>query len=43
MLVIPALDNVVRLLPPLVIGQAEIDDALKRLAAACEAMSAGKK
>ena len=43
MLVIPAGDNVVRLLPPLIIGEAEVADALKRLTAACEAMSAGKK
>ena len=43
MLVIPALDNVVRLLPPLIIGEAEVNDALARLEATCEAMSAGKK
>ena len=43
MLVIPAGDNVVRLLPPLIIGEAEVTDALTRLTAACEAMSAGKK
>jgi acetylornithine/N-succinyldiaminopimelate aminotransferase len=35
MLVIPAGDNVVRLLPPLIVGEAEIDEALKRLEAAC--------
>ena len=43
MLVIPAGDNVVRLLPPLIIGEAEVTDALTRLTAVCEAMSAGKK
>ena len=35
LLVIPAGDNVVRLLPPLIVGDAEIDEALKRLDAAC--------
>jgi acetylornithine/N-succinyldiaminopimelate aminotransferase len=31
LLVIPAGDNVVRLLPPLTIGEAEIDEAIRRL------------
>ncbi len=35
MLVIPALDNVVRLLPPLIIGETEIDEAMERLDRAC--------
>jgi acetylornithine/N-succinyldiaminopimelate aminotransferase len=35
LLVIPAADNVARLLPPLIIGEAEIDEALKRFDAAC--------
>ncbi|WP_395697334.1 aspartate aminotransferase family protein [Methylocella sp.] len=35
LLVIPAGDNVARILPPLVIGEAEVDEGLKRLAAAC--------
>ncbi len=34
-LVIPAADNVVRLVPPLVISEAEITEACARLAAAC--------
>jgi acetylornithine/N-succinyldiaminopimelate aminotransferase len=34
-LVIPAGDNVVRLLPPLIISEAEIDEAVNRLDAAC--------
>ncbi len=35
LLVIPAGDNVARLLPPLVIGEAEVTEALARLDAAC--------
>ncbi len=35
MLVIPALDNVVRLLPPLTIGETEINEAMARLERAC--------
>jgi acetylornithine/N-succinyldiaminopimelate aminotransferase len=35
LLVIPAGDNVARLLPPLVIGEAEVAEALARLDAAC--------
>ncbi|RVU20618.1 aspartate aminotransferase family protein [Methylobacterium oryzihabitans] len=40
LIVIPAGDNVVRLLPPLVIGEAEVDAALDKLEAACTAMTA---
>ena len=39
-LVIPAADNVVRLLPPLVISDAEISEALHRLDAACDRITA---
>jgi acetylornithine/N-succinyldiaminopimelate aminotransferase len=39
MLVVPAGDNVVRLLPPLNITDTHIEDALKRLQAACKALS----
>ena len=38
MLVIPAAENVVRLLPPLTIGAPEIDEAVKRLDLACTAI-----
>jgi acetylornithine/N-succinyldiaminopimelate aminotransferase len=38
LLVIPAGDNVVRLLPPLTIGEAEVSAALDKLEAACTAM-----
>jgi acetylornithine/N-succinyldiaminopimelate aminotransferase len=34
-LVIPAADNVARLLPPLIIGEAELEEAFARLDAAC--------
>jgi acetylornithine/N-succinyldiaminopimelate aminotransferase len=34
-LVIPAGDNVARLLPPLIVGEEEIGEAIKRLDAAC--------
>lgn len=40
LLTVPAGDNVVRLLPPLIIGDAEVSEALKRLEAACAAMEA---
>ena len=43
LLVIPAGDNVVRLLPPLVIGEAEALEAVKRLDAACARMEADMK
>jgi acetylornithine/N-succinyldiaminopimelate aminotransferase len=38
MLVIPAGDNVVRLLPPLIVTQAEVGEAMTRLEAACTAL-----
>ena len=38
MLVIPAADNVIRLLPPLTISEADIDEALQRLDRACTAI-----
>ena len=38
-LVIPAADNVVRLLPPLIISDAEITEAVVRLEAACRRLS----
>ena len=38
LLVIGAGDNVVRLLPPLIIGEAEIAEALEKLGRACEAL-----
>ncbi|GJD48912.1 Succinylornithine transaminase/acetylornithine aminotransferase [Methylobacterium crusticola] len=38
LIVIPAGDNVVRLLPPLIIGEAEVAAALDRLEAACSAL-----
>ena len=39
-LVIPAADNVVRLLPPLVITDAELDEGIMRISAACRRVSA---
>jgi acetylornithine/N-succinyldiaminopimelate aminotransferase len=36
MLSVPAGDNVVRLLPPLIIGEAEVDAAVRALNAACD-------
>ncbi|HVB89230.1 MAG TPA: aspartate aminotransferase family protein [Beijerinckiaceae bacterium] len=36
LLVISAGDNVVRLLPPLIIGESEIEEGLRRLSTACE-------
>ena len=38
-LVIPAADNVVRLLPPLIISEAEIAEAVDRLEATCARLS----
>jgi len=35
MLTVPAADNVVRLLPPLIIGEAEVEAALAILAESC--------
>jgi len=40
LLVIGAGDNVARLLPPLIIGDAEISEAVNRIEAACEALEA---
>ena len=40
MLGIPAADNVVRLVPPLVITEAEIAEAIDRLEATCRGLSA---
>jgi acetylornithine/N-succinyldiaminopimelate aminotransferase len=40
MLVIPAGDNVVRLLPPLIIDESHIDEALEKLADACAEIAA---
>ena len=40
-LTVPAGDNVVRLLPPLNITDAEIDEGLRRLDAACTAAKGG--
>ncbi|ESR27411.1 Acetylornithine aminotransferase [Lutibaculum baratangense AMV1] len=39
-LAVAAGDNVVRLLPPLTIGQAEVDEALQKIDQACEAVRA---
>ncbi len=39
LLTVPAADNVVRLLPPLIIGEAEIDAALQALTEACEQLA----
>ena len=41
-LVIPAADNVARLLPPLIIGEAEISEAITRFDAACWRIEQGK-
>jgi acetylornithine/N-succinyldiaminopimelate aminotransferase len=40
LLVIPAGDNVVRLLPPLIIAENEVSEALNRLEATCRRMEA---
>ncbi|MEL6284495.1 MAG: acetylornithine transaminase, partial [Pseudomonadota bacterium] len=40
---VPAGDNVVRVLPPLIIEQAEIDEALRRLEAAATSLESGEK
>lgn len=42
-LTVPAGDNVVRFLPPLIVGQAHIDLACDRLNAACERLSAAAR
>lgn len=39
LLLVPAGDNVVRLLPPLIIGEAEVDEATQRLDAALEKLT----
>ncbi|WP_421778791.1 aspartate aminotransferase family protein [Ferruginivarius sediminum] len=41
LLTVPGGDNVVRLLPPLIIGEAEVDEALDKLDRACAALSGG--
>jgi acetylornithine/N-succinyldiaminopimelate aminotransferase len=41
-LVIPAAENVARLLPPLIIGETEISEAIARFDAACNRMEGGK-
>jgi acetylornithine/N-succinyldiaminopimelate aminotransferase len=41
MLTVQAGDNVVRLLPPLIVGEAEIDEACAKIDAACAALAAG--
>ena len=38
LLLVPAGENVVRLLPPLIVGPAEIDEAVRRLEAALETL-----
>ena len=43
LLLVPAGDNVVRILPPLIIEQAEIDEALRRLEAAATSLESGEK
>jgi len=40
LLTIPAGDNVLRLLPPLTVSDAELDEALRRLEATCVAAEA---
>jgi acetylornithine/N-succinyldiaminopimelate aminotransferase len=42
LLVIPAAENVARLLPPLIIGEAEIFEAVARLDAACQRIESSK-
>lgn len=41
LIVIPASENVARLLPPLIIGEDEINEAMVRLSAACKRLEAG--
>ena len=43
MLTVQAGDNVVRLLPPLIVGEAEIDDACAKIEAACVALETGAR
>ena len=40
LLTVPAGDNVVRLLPPLIIGSAEVDEAVDKIERACESFKA---
>jgi acetylornithine/N-succinyldiaminopimelate aminotransferase len=40
-LVVAAGENVVRLVPPLIVGDAEVGEAMKRLSAACTKLEAG--
>ncbi len=42
MLVVGAGDNVVRILPPLIVGTEEIDDAVEKISAACKALEAAQ-
>jgi acetylornithine/N-succinyldiaminopimelate aminotransferase len=42
-LVVPAAENVARLLPPLIIGEEEIFEAIARLDAACQRIESGKQ
>ena len=41
LLAVPAADNVVRLLPPLIIEAAHVDEAVAAVEKTCEALSAG--
>jgi len=41
MLTVGAGDNVARLLPPLIIREAEVNDAMERLERACRALAKG--
>ena len=41
MLAVQAGDNVVRLLPPLIVGETEIDQACAKIEAACVALKSG--
>jgi acetylornithine/N-succinyldiaminopimelate aminotransferase len=43
MLTVQAGDNVVRLLPPLIVGEAEIDEACAKIEAACAALETGAR
>jgi acetylornithine/N-succinyldiaminopimelate aminotransferase len=43
MLTVQAGDNVVRLLPPLIVGEAEIDEACAKFEAACVALETGAR
>ena len=43
LIVIAAGDNVVRLLPPLIVTEADVTEAMNRLEATCTALEAGLK